>query len=44
MGKGKSMKQKQQSIQDNSSEAQKSKANLMRPTETGFHAPNRPSI
>jgi hypothetical protein len=44
MGKKKSMKQKLQSMQDNSDQATKSKAYLNRPTEAGFHEPNRPSI
>jgi hypothetical protein len=40
----KSLEQQQQSTIANSKEAQRSKANLKRPTEAGFHEPNRPSI
>ncbi|SEC71289.1 hypothetical protein [Paenibacillus sp. GP183] len=40
----KSLEQQMQSTLANSKEAQRSKANLKRPSETGFHEPNRPSI
>jgi hypothetical protein len=39
-----SEEQKQQSMMDKSSNAQKSKANLKSPSESGFHEPNRPSV
>jgi hypothetical protein len=37
------MEQKMQSMKTQSEEAQKSKANLIDPTDKKLHAPNRPS-
>ncbi|WP_281889323.1 hypothetical protein [Paenibacillus sp. YYML68] len=44
MGKNKGMKQKNQSMADNSSQATDSKANLMPTYHKDRHEPNRPSV
>jgi hypothetical protein len=44
MGKKRSMKQKMQSMADNSDQAEASNANLMVPFHKDKHEPNRPSI
>jgi hypothetical protein len=44
MGKGKSMKQKMQSMADESNTAAESKANTMPTFHKDRHEPNRPSI
>ncbi|WP_155702484.1 hypothetical protein [Paenibacillus psychroresistens] len=42
--KNDSMEQKNQSMKNKSDDAQKSKANIIDPTDKKLHAPNRPSI